>query len=303
MIMNYNKEKIIKIRILLTVIIFTLFISSSNVLAANLYFSNGSGEVRKGDTIIVDVKLSSNNEKINVADCSISFNKNILQVAGISTGDSIFNLWTRAPIFSNESGTIIFTGGTTTGFQGREGEILKIVFMVKESGSATISIANNSFLYLSDGKGTKIQPSKESLTITILDRSKGGSSSDEWQNILTEDKTPPTNIEIKLGRDSSVFDNKLFISFSAIDNGSGIMNYEVKEGDSNFIQTESPYVLKDQNMIGDVSVRVTDKSGNSKIVKLERPIYTNWKFWIITISALVLIFISFKMKLLRKLKK
>ncbi len=97
-------------------------------LAASLYFSITPAEIHQNDVFVTEVKVSSPQEKINVADCILSFNKDILQVEGISTGDSIFSLWTRSPIFSNDTGRITFTGGAPNGFQDEEGKILKIIF-------------------------------------------------------------------------------------------------------------------------------------------------------------------------------
>lgn len=263
------------------------------VLAASLYFSITPAEIRQNDVFVAEVKVSSPQEKINVADGIISFNKDILDVKSVSTGNSIFSLWTRTPIFSNDTGRIIFTGGAPNGFQGKEGKILKIVFLAKEKGKANLAFAGDSALYLDDGKGTKIQPKLEPLTILVLERSQKETPKDEWQGILASDKTPPSDPEIKLGKDPSMFDNKFFISFFATDEGSGIKSYEVKEDDGDFVQTESPYVLKDQSLKKSVFVRVTDKAGNEKIVQLKpelvkKPFYLNW--WFISILiALILV--------------
>ncbi len=271
-------------------------------LAASLYFSITPAEIRQSDVFVVEIKVSSPQEKINVADCILSFNKNILAVVSISTGGSVFNLWTKSPIFSNDTGQISFTGGAPNGFQGEEGKILKIVFLAKEKGQADLTFAGDSALYLNDGKGTKIQPKKESLNISVLERSKESISKDEWQGILANDKTPPSDPEIKLGQDPSVFDNKFFISFFAADEGSGVKSYEVKEGNRDFIKSESPYVLKDQSLKSAVLVRVTDNAGNYKIARLNAPlapklVYKNWWFLLTIIFALLVIFAAyFKLK-------
>ncbi len=263
------------------------------VLAASLYFSIIPAEIRQNDVFVAEVKISSPQEKINVADCVLFFNKDILDVKGISTGDSIFSLWTRSPIFSNDTGRIIFTGGAPTGFQGQEGEILKIVFLAKEKGKANLAFAGDCALYLNDGKGTKIQPKTNPLTISVLESSQKETPKDEWQGILATDKTPPSDPEIKLGRDPSMFDNKFFISFFATDEGSGIKFYEVKEGEGDFVRSESPYVLKDQSLKSPIFVKAIDKAGNEKIVQLKpelvkKPFYLN--LWFISILvALILV--------------
>lgn len=273
------------------------------VLAASLYFSITPAEIHQNDVFVAEVKVSSPQEKINVADGILSFNKDILEVAGISTGDSIFSLWTRTPIFSNDTGVIMFTGGAPTGFQGQEGEILKIVFLAKEKGRANLAFADDFALYLNDGKGTRIKPQTEPIAISVLEHPEGIAPKDEWGEILANDKTSPSDIEINLGRDPSLFDNKFFISFFATDEGSGIKSYEVKEGEGDFIKSESPYVLKDQSLGKSVFVRVTDKAGNYKLAQFNpelapKPIYANWRFLLIIIFALLAIGMAYP-----KLKK
>jgi hypothetical protein len=293
-----------KAKKLITLICFsvTAFIFSfGDAKAASLYFSSNSSDIRKNDTFVVDLKLSSPDQKVNVADGSISFDQDVIQVEGISTGGSIFSLWTRPPVFSNANGMIIFTGGVPNGFKGSAGQVFKIVLLAKESGKAQLSFSEDTVLYLNDGNGTKIDPSKGSLEISVGEPSSESSPKDEWKKTLSEDKTPPGNLEIKLSNDSTMFDNKYFISFFAIDSGSGIKSYEVKEGSGDFTKTESPYVLKDQSLKSDVFVRVTDKAGNYKIGKLQKTGYANQSLGFIIIIVLLLAYaVYFKLKNVRK---
>jgi hypothetical protein len=285
-------NRIKKIFTILFIVILSLSYGSVS-RAASLSLSPEQSSIKKDDTFIVDVKISAPTEKINVAEGSLSFDKEHLQVLGISTGDSIFSLWTREPVFSNENGTIVFAGGVPNGFQGDNKTIFRIVFLATATGTAKLSFFSDSVFYLNDGQGTVISPDRISETFNIAERGAGEVPSDAWQSILGTDKLPPENLEVNLVRDASMFDNKFYINFSATDSGSGIKSFEVKEGSGNFIQTESPYVLKDQSLRSSVLVKATDKAGNSKIIELKKPFYLNWIFWVVALVIIAGIVISY----------
>lgn len=289
-------------KLILFASVFFISIYCKTIFAASLYFSDSSKDVKVGDTFIVDVKLSSDKENINVADCSVFFDQSILQVNSVSTGGSIFNLWTRNPIFSNESGKIMFTGGIPNGISPKDGNVVKIIFFAKSIGAGSLVFSDESLLYLNDGKGTVVKPEKSSLKITVLDKSDGEESTNEWNNILSNDKTLPGKINIKLGRDESMFDNKFFITFSAIDEDSGIKSFEIKEGNFDYVESESPYVLKDQSLDKLILVKVMDNAGNYKIIEFnpktsQDTIFNKSYLWIIIV---LIVIIGFYIKTKRK---
>ena len=297
-------KNIKKIIIFVSIFFVLLYCQASS--AASLYLQNEAKEITVGDTFIVDVKLSNNEEEINVADTSIFFDQDILEVSSVGTGGSVFNLWTRQPVFSNESGKIMFTGGTPNGISSTDGQIIKIVFYAKSAGSGLLVFSDESSLYLNDGKGTIVKPTVEPLNITVAQKSEDGTANNSWDNFLAADKTPPEEINISLGRDPSMFDDKFFISFSAIDKDSGVKLYDVKEGDRDFVQSESPYVLYDQSLKQEMLIKVVDNAGNYKIVQFnpesatqstEGPIFTKLYFWLVTILILFIAgFLYFKLK-------
>lgn len=90
---------------------------------------------------------------------------------------------------------------------------------------------------------------------------------EEWSNPVTRrvmiDSTPPQNLELEVGQDPSVFGGEHFLSFSATDETSGIDYYEVKEGNMNWEEGSSPYLLKNQELNQVILVRAVDRAGNS----------------------------------------
>lgn len=278
---------------LVSLLFFCLALSAS---AASLFFQNETKEAKAGDVFIVDVKLSSPAEKINVAEGAIFFDQNILEVGNLSTGDSAFSLWTRPPAFSNQAGKIVFAGGVPNGIMAQEATVMKIAFKAKRPGASLLVFSDDSALYLNDGRGTKMKPQLESLGISIAQES--GEKSDAWQSLVASDKTPPQKLEVALGQDPSIFDNQFFISFQALDEESGIKSYEVKEGEGEFVPTESPYVLKDQSRRSIVLVRAIDQAGNVSLAKFDPSRYgrsglNTWITWSSLALAIIIIIIIF----------
>ncbi len=299
------KKKFSKILIpIIAVAIFLILPKAAK--AASLSFSLDSKQIYAGDVFVVQLNLESLKEKVNVAEASVHFDSSILEVQDISTGGSIFSMWTRAPIYNNQTGQIMFTGGTTGSFSGSEGDVLKIIFVAKQKGDASLDFAVDSALYLADGKGTKISPHFNNGLVSVLGRPQNYNSTNPWDSLLAGDKTPPKNLIVVLGKDPSVFDNKYFISFSATDSESGISYYAVKEGQSDFVQTESPYVLKDQTLASKVSVKAVDKAGNVTTANANLSLQgggTNYIIWIIIAVIILILGLAWKFKIRRNQKK
>jgi hypothetical protein len=280
---------------------FFAFIPSA-IHAASIDFSVPAGKIFNGDTFMVEVKISSPDRLINAAQGILFFDKDILEIKEISTGNSVFSMWAEAPSFSNSIGRVSFVGGTPDGFQGTEAEVLKIIFLAKESGEAELVPTKDSAVFLSDGKGTKDDLLPKTAVISVLPRPAGQAPVNEWEKILVEDKTPPRDFEVFLYKDTVMFDNKYFISFFTTDEVTGVDRYEVKEGERQFVVANSPYVLQDQSLKSVIYVKAVDKAGNYKLAQLspklaQKPIYANWWFLLIIISALSVIFtVYFKIK-------
>jgi hypothetical protein len=228
--------------------------------AANLVMSSEKQSFEAGDEFLVELKLDSGTEKINVVDAALNFDPSKMEVRDITTGGSIFNLWTRTPVYSNDSGKVFFTGGTTK--NAASGKILSIAFLAKTAGSGEITISSDSSAYLADGKGTKQQLKADSVKFAISERSGQRASSGSWTKLLAADKTPPENLAVTLGEDPSMFGGKYFLSFSATDSSSGLNYFEIQEGDYPAASSESPYVLRDQSLKTPVKIIAVDKAGN-----------------------------------------
>lgn len=273
--------------------------------AATLSFSTEPQQIYVGDVFVVSINLDSANAKINVAQAVIHFDTNMLEVKNISTGGSIFSQWANGPVYDNQVGVISFTGGTTGNFSGSSGNILTIAFYAKQKGQTTLKFAADSALYLADGKGTQTAPHLTDGQITISDQTQNNPPTNKWTNILANDKTPPENLNITLGKDSSVFGGQYFVSFSATDSESGVDYYAVSEDDGAFVQTQSPYVLKDQTLSGTITVKAVDKAGNASIkslnLKRKNSASIGYRIWLIIACLAVLLIAALVIKKLKKM--
>ena len=277
-------------------IIFLLCIFPALSQAATLGFVLPFEKVAKNDVFIAQFRVATGKDKINAIDGEISFDKDFLQVKDISTGGSVFSIWTRMPAFSNETGKIIFAGGTPNGIK-EDGLVFKVVFVAQQEGLANLAVSANTNLYLNDGLGTILKPTVSNGQLAIQAGSDNPQDLSSWAQELDKDKVGPVNLTLLLGQDSSVFNGEHFLTFTATDDESGIDHFEVKEGDRGFVRAESPYLLKDQSLKSAVFVLAVDKAGNATLGKLgevtAKPVPKSMIGWVYVILAMVLLLLVF----------
>jgi len=129
-----------------------------------------------------------------------------------------------------------------------------------------------------------------------------------------EDRERPELFVPEIARDESISGGKWFIVFVTQDKASGIDHYEIKESRQRFFiifqkwsQTESPYILQDQELRSYVFVKAVDKAGNERMVKInpQNPLgwYENYENWLIIVLGLVIAYAIKKFLWRRYLKK
>lgn len=268
--------------------------TTNTVHAAEVYFAPHTGNIYPGDTFVLEARISSPYELINVADGAFLFDKDLLEVKELSVGGSVFSLWATGPSFSNTDGRVSFVGGTPKGFQDSNGLIIKAIFHAKKEGKTTVFFESGFSLLLSDGNGTKISPQIYPRTLTVVQRLPQVLPKDEWKDLIETDTTPPEFIEAIISKDSQFFDGKYFISFFATDNQSGVTYYEIKEGDNTFVRGVSPYLLQDQTLAGAIQIKSVDSAGNESVITPQSvliphiPFYKTILFWIVVLLLFVL---------------
>ncbi len=159
-----------KHKILALVFIFLFGISIPPVAqGATAYFGPASGEFVDRE-IPVDVLVDTEGVAVNNVDMVVRFPNDLLEVISVEATHSVFSLWVGAPKFSNELGTITFTAGVPTpGFSGDMGQILSILFRVKNKGQATLTFSAVS-IRANDGYGTDVYQGSSRAIYTLNPR-------------------------------------------------------------------------------------------------------------------------------------
>lgn len=134
---------------------------------ASLTLSPASSSEAAGATFTVSVMLDSGGGiGVNAADGQLSFDPTLLSVTSISKDNSIFNLWTSNPSFSNTAGTITYSGGSNNAYTGSAGDVIDINFKALAAGSANVKFTSATAL-AADGQGTNILGTMTGGTYTI----------------------------------------------------------------------------------------------------------------------------------------
>ena len=273
------------------VLLFSIFYfldSASVAQAAVLYLTPSSGQFAPGQTFIVGVGLDTENECVNAAQVDIAFPKDLFKIVDFSRGQSIITYWVKYPespdiVLANREGRLSFSGGMPGGWCGRiKGDVqgssylANIVFQTTGSAQnlpAQINILNTSQVLLNDGKGTGANLALQNAQIEISNSS--GAPLDGWSQIVANDKIPPEHFEIKLQKESLIFDGKYFVTFQTSDKQTGIGHYEISEAplaqkntQEIWKQGNSPYLLEDQKLRSTIKVKAVDMAGNQTIAEL-----------------------------------
>lgn len=278
----------------LAIVAFLLVATPAN--AATLYIDPGVATLNRGDSLTTSVRIMPDKEAgecINVVDAVVTYTDNI-QPVDISIGKSIFNVWVEPPVINKENHTITFAGGITNGYCGRvDGDprltniIAEIVFRspgftiggIGEDIGPEVSVdfAPETQVLLNDGQGTRAELKTLGGKFNLTNEA-GATIADDWRDNVKNDNLPPEQFSITLTKDDIAFTGKYFIVFNTTDKQTGISHYEIMEEPvlkfSDFtwggvgvpwIQSESPYVLKDQSLNSIIRVKAIDKAGNEYI--------------------------------------
>ncbi|MFM2330652.1 MAG: hypothetical protein RLZZ26_159 [Candidatus Parcubacteria bacterium] len=152
---------------LFAVLAFAGLFLPSFAFAATLSMLPAYGSVSVGQTITVNVLVSSNDQAMNASSGVVSFPADKLQVVSISKANSIASLWVQDPSFSNSAGTVNFEGVVLNpGFTGSGAKMLGITFRAISGGTANVTYSTGSVL-ANDGQGTELLTSSAGANIAI----------------------------------------------------------------------------------------------------------------------------------------
>ncbi len=285
-----------KLKIILLFSIFSFIFPVSSVKAAILYLEPASGQYHSGDTFITTIRIDTEKECINTVEANLKFSQDILEAVDSSQAKSIISLWVKSPVIDQKSGLISFSGGIPGGYcgiipgdPGKTNILGEVIFKVpdslNENKMAEINILSNSQVLLNDGLGTPAQTKNRGAVLNLLSE-KTEAPKREWEEKVSKDNILPEPFQTEVNRNPAIFGGEYFITFSTTDKQTGIDYYQVKEGERDWKQASSPYLLEDQKLKSIIEVRAVDKAGNKRIAEYtppKKPIH----FWIIILILLV----------------
>ncbi len=148
-----------------------LFIPNNIAFAATMKLVSSPSVATVGETIRVDVLVSSPKTSLNLVAGTINFSTENLQLVSLSKTGTIVNFWTAEPSFSNNDGKVFFEGGVLNpGFTGNNGKVVSIYFKVLKAGIVSLTFTSPVVL-ANDGKGTSIFDVAYSTDITLVPQS------------------------------------------------------------------------------------------------------------------------------------
>jgi len=264
------------------------------VFAAEVSVDSGSRTIGIGEQFEAGFFLNTENEDINAVEGAISFPSNLLELKEIRDGNSIINFWIEKPKVGN--GAVAFSGIIPGGYSGHKGLILSLVFQTRQEGNGIIEVRNFAALK-NDGEGTAADARASNFSFLI------SKEAPKIEQSLVKDIEPPESFAPEIANDPALFEGKWFLVFATQDKSSGIAHFEIKESRQrffsvfkNWISTESPYVLQDQELRSYIFIKAVDKDGNIRVEKIspQNPLhwYENYENWIIIIMiGLVLTYV------------
>jgi len=248
------------------ILIFTFCIKGA-VYAAELNLFSDIKEFGIGQQFQVNLMLDTEEEYINAVEGKVIFPEELLELREIRDGNSIINFWIERPKVE-QADIVAFSGIMPGGYQETKGFLFSVAFQAKASGSGAIKIHDAKVL-LNDGEGTSANLSIFNFQFSISEEALPVPPIVE----TIKDIDPPEEFGLEIVQNPDMFDGKYFLVFATQDKGSGIDRYEIQETGNerqgkNWVEAESPYVLKDQELHSYIYVKAVDKAGNERVVML-----------------------------------
>lgn len=285
---------------------FTFFIAPGFADAQSVTLRASKTSYAINESILITASVDTAGQQINTVGGQVSFPGSSVSVSDLRFGNSIISLWVDKPTANNSAGTINFTGGTPGGYSGSSGSLFTFVVRPKQEGSLTINLHDVKVL-LNDGSGGELQGLRlVPLTLQITKAPVVKPTSGVVPPVVIEkskapkDTISPENFIPMVSRHESVVENSYFVSFFAVDKDSGVSKYEVREMpkiismftdsfNTEWKETQSPYVLYFQSWGSNIEVRATDGAGNSTVLRADKPFGTMGYFML----ALILVIVTF----------
>ncbi len=261
-----------KITLFLIAIAMTCFLYAGKVFAADVSVS-APETVNVGQTFEVDVNATTDGVLINSADIVLSYDKSSMVFSGYKSDGTVIGLWVKPP--TEKNGNINMSGIIPGGVSGvydpnKKGlgaiPLVRLLFTATKEGDAKFSFVKTEILQ-HDGSGTKLNHAEINGEVLI----KESNSEVRVENQKGVDTEKPEPFKITLLESSALGQTPLMITFKANDVGSGIKEYKMSIGGSNWQNTQSPQTIEKAILGYTVTIRAYDFNGNFEDSHIEIP--------------------------------
>lgn len=293
-----------KTKIILLIFVFA-FCLAPKVFASTITLVPSKNSVGIGEQFYVDVMLDPQNVSTNGLEGSVTFANNNVSFVRAETGKSLISFWVEEPKLTGN--TISFAGIIPTGFAGvidpfnpaqkMPGLMLRLVFAGAIAGEETFSAPPFS-VTLNDGLGTILNTASVNTSVNIQN------VSNQFTFKNPEDLNP--ELEASVTEDPNLFNGRYALIFNARDSGTGIKSVMIKEGNRDWKEISSPYLLEDQTRHSTITLQAVNFSGGSIIVvinPLPSKLFSAGNIAIIIVFLIILLFIIRKIFLNAKKRK
>ena len=124
---------------------------------ASIYITPVTGTFIVGSTFDVSIFVNTGGASINAIKVDLKFSPLKIQVVNPTIGKSFVSVWISQPSYSNVDGIVSFQGGLPNpGVNTSSGLVSTLTFRAIAPGTGTVSVMDDSHIFLNDGKGTDI---------------------------------------------------------------------------------------------------------------------------------------------------
>lgn len=277
------------------IILFLIFISK-NAYAARIFIDDNIRVLPSSHEFSIDLLLDTEGISVNALKTEIIYPDELMTLTRTTQDNSVISTWIN-PINVNGN-SITFSGIIFNGTENildpitnetKYSKIVTLHFKPKMEGNGIIKISDST-VYKNDGLGIPIKINDEPFAF-VLDKN-APVNGEEVDTTAPEEFTPYVKSF------SEIFDGMYVVIFMAKDTGSGINHYEVKEGNSEWVNAESPYKLYDQSLRSKIQVKAVDNAGNIRIEVIPGSGYYIYLYLLLIL--LIIIFIIYRIRIFIK---
>lgn len=255
--------------------------------ATTLYVVAPTSSVPLGASFPVLVQIDTD-QPVNAYAVMVNYDGVALHYDGANNANSLITVSQGLPTVGPGS-VISWSGGSLASFAGSGGLLMTLNFTSIATGTTAITL-DHPYVYLANGKGTKVVPQTKSARVTVLASAANSSLMPASAASGNADTASPTIQSISFVADPFNGSQKL-LSFLVRDDVSGVQKTELRYRTGFFWSAWQPAVNPTplRNDVWEVDFRATDNAGNIA----EKTLFDWSSFWIFAAEiAIVLLAIA-----------